>query len=150
MMASYTWKAGVGDTGWADGHQPRAGHRARATSAHSGQRINAGSYCDASAPRKRETQEPGAPPTTGWSPGRGSRRRNSTGSELRTTGMFPAGAARYEGKAALAELLEESSYTRVGCWKELSSLVWAAQEQPGSGHGSLKGSRGCSNPAISW
>lgn len=60
MMASYTWKAGVGDTGWADGHQPRAGHTARASSAHSGQPINPGSHCTASAPLKHETQEPGA------------------------------------------------------------------------------------------
>lgn len=53
----------------------------------------------------------------------------------------------------MSELLEESSYTKaghVGCWKELPSLVWAAQEQPGSEHSTLKGSRGCSNSTVTW
>lgn len=52
----------------------------------------------------------------------------------------------------IQELLEESSYTRaghMGCWKELSSLVWAAQEQPGSEHGSLKEQQGLQQLQLS-
>lgn len=53
-MVSYTWKAGAWDTGGQVGSSPeqgtRAGHTARATSAHSGKHINTGSHCDAAAP----------------------------------------------------------------------------------------------------
>lgn len=87
----------------------------------------------------------------------GSRRNNSTDSECWgqhecfQQGQPLTQARQHLQVSGTQELLQESSYTRAGhveCCNELSSLVQVAQEQPGSGHGSLKGSRGCSKSSC--
>lgn len=158
-MASYTWKAGAGDTGGQVGSTPEQGTQPGPPVPTVGSTINTGSHCDAAAPPgpckmgEAGTRGPSHQRLKPWA---GSSGNSSTDSEC--WGQHecfqqgqPLTQARQHLEVLGKKLLQKSSYTRaghVGCWKELSSLAWAAQEQPGLGHGSLKGSRGCSN--SSW